>query len=187
MMKTLRSLLVAVAVSTAVLTAVPARAQTCNPGIGAAFAAHAAQYTALVNALVPQLPTLNANLAAVVDQATYAVLLTQARALATSITPDGRVVITLPDGTTVIDTSKPDDPLDTMPDIDANSFQHFRNKKVNENHNSRIAIHDAQEWPCGLGLEAKLSTSTGQREIYLAVRLGTHLDSNGTVRASLRQ
>jgi hypothetical protein len=96
------------------------------------------------------------------------------------------VVLTLPDGTTVIDTSKPDDPLDTMPDIDANSFQHFRNKKVNENHNSRIAIHDAQEWPCGLGLEAKLSTSTGQREIYLAVRLGTHLDSNGTVRASLK-
>lgn len=187
MMKTWRSLVAAVVVSTAALTAVPARAQTCNPGIGVAFAAHAAQYTTLVNALVPQLGTLNTNLAAIVDQATYQVLLTQARAIATGITPNGRVLIALPDGTVVIDTSKPDDPTDTTPDIDANSFQHFRDKKVNENHNSRIAVHDAQEWPCGLGLEAKFSTSTSQREIGLAVRLGTHLDSNGTVRASLRQ
>jgi hypothetical protein len=68
-----------------------------------------------------------------------------------------------------------------------NSFQHFQNKTVNENHNSRIAIFDTQEYQCGIGLEAKLSTTTGQREIYLAVRLGTHLDANGSVRISTRE
>jgi len=182
-----RSAAAAAVLSLGVLATGTAQAQTCNPGINAAFVAHATQYTALSNALVPQLTGLNASLAAVVDQASYEALLNQARALATAIGSTGRVVVTLPDGTTVVDTARPDDPTDETPGAAANSFQHFRDKKVNENHNSRIAIFDAQEWPCGVGLEAKLSTSTGQRELGLAVRLGVHLDSTGTVRASLRE
>jgi hypothetical protein len=156
----------------------------CNPGFEAAFAAHQAAYTQIENALLAQRDNLNAKLQAVVDQATYASLLADARTLATSL-PTGRVLITVPDGTVVMDTAKPDDPTNTLPS--GNSFQHFQRKTVNENHNSRIAIHDAQEWPCGVGLEAKFSTSTGQREFYMAVRLGNHLDSNGTTRMSIKQ
>ena len=194
-MKTSRFLAAAI-LSTAVLSAGAAQAQTCNPGIGPAYVAHQAEYTKLANALVPELASLNTQLAAVVDIPTYNTLLAHARSIVTTInTPaavGGRVLLTLPDGTVVVDTSKADD-LDCQPDgslCDAgqrNGYNHFVKKNVNENHNSRIAVLDAQEWPCGFGLEAKFSSSTGQREIYVGVRLGTHLDSNGTVRASLRQ
>jgi len=187
MMKTWRSLAAAAVVSIAVvLTAGTAHAQACNPGIAAAFAAHQAAYTMLANALVPQVGNLNTKLKATVDQTTYQSLLTDARTLAGSIAA-GRVLITVPDGTVVLDTAKPDDPTDATPNDLANSFQHFKSKKVNENHNSRVAILDAQEWPCGLGLESKFSTSDNQREIYVALRPGAHLDSNGTARLSTKQ
>jgi hypothetical protein len=38
--------------------------------------------------------------------------------------------------------------------------------------------------PCGIGLERKLSTTTGVTETYVAMRLGTHLDNLGTARLS---
>jgi len=83
------------------------------------------------------------------------------------------------------DTGRPDDPTNVL--AAGNSYQHFVAKTVNENHNSRIAILAAQEYPCGAGIESKLSTTTGQVESYLAVRLGNHLDSLGTARISTRQ
>jgi hypothetical protein len=167
------------------MTAQPASAQaTCNPGIGAAYAAHQTAYNTVLAALAPQINTLKTQLGNVVDQATYVTLLTTSRTLAASVT-NGRVVVTLPDGTVVLDTARTDDPTNAL--AVGNSFDHFQNKTVNENHNSRIAIHDAQEWPCGVGLETKLSTTTGQHESYVAARLGNHLDNLGTVRMSLRQ
>jgi hypothetical protein len=202
MMKTWRTLAVA-ALSFAVFAPVrSADAQTCNPGIGAAFARHSAEYTRLVNAVVPQLASLQAELAAVNSISTYNTLLNHARSIVTTInTPappvGGRVVITLPDGTVVVDTSRTDD-LDCVPSTPGtcdpsgqrNGYNHYLAKNVNENHNSRIAIHDSQEWPCGFGLETKFSTSTGQNEHYLAIRLpiaNGHLENEGTVRVSLRQ
>ena len=160
-----------------------AQAQTCNPGIGTAFAAHAAVYTSLATALAPAVPGLTTGIASVIDQPTYASYLSGVRTLAGTV-PNGRVVITLPDGTVMIDTARTDDPTNVM--AVGNSFAHFGAKTVNENHNSRIAILDSQEWPCGVGLERKLSTSTGQTETYLAIRLGAHLDSLGTARLSTR-
>jgi hypothetical protein len=65
-----------------------------------------------------------------------------------------------------------------------NSYANFVAKAVNENHNSRVAILATQLYPCGIGLERKLSTSTGETESYLALRLGRHLDSVGTARLS---
>ncbi len=87
---------------------------------------------------------------------------------------NGRVLITLPDGTVVVDTSKSTD----------NTYANFQAKAINENHNSRIAILDAQHWACGIGLETKTSTTTGAVEVYLAKHLGTYLNSAGTVRPS---
>jgi hypothetical protein len=183
-MKTCRTLVMSALVA-AVMFVNPGRAQAqaCNPGIAAAYAPHAATYTVLINALVPQLGSLYAQTVAVIDQPTYAILLTSARGLALSV-PNGRALIALPDGTVVIDTARADDPTNVM--AAGNSFQHFQTKTVNENHNSRIAILDAQVWPCGAGLERKFSSSTGFTETYFALRLGAHLDSAGTVRLSTR-
>jgi hypothetical protein len=143
-------------------------------------------YANLFQILDPHVPQLKASLAAVVDQATYQSLLDLARGIANS-TPTGRVLITLPDGTVVVDTSKPDDPSNSTPDVQANSFQHFKNKTVNENHNTRISILDAQLWPCGLGVERKFSTTDNVSEIYLAERLGDYLNNDGIARLSIKQ
>jgi hypothetical protein len=164
------------------LTGATAEAQTCQPGLSAAFVAHQAAYTQLLTAIAPQLGNLNTELAAVSNQATYQTLLNRANTLAGGLT-SGRVVVTLPDGTVVLDTARDDNTADPK----NNSFQHFQDKTINENHNSRVAIFTAQEYPCGVALETKFSSSTGQREVYLAVRLGGHLDSNGTARISVKQ
>src|SRR5262245_34020669 len=205
------------------LAASGAIAQTCNPGIGPAYLARQPQYDKIIFAVVPELVGLNTDLEALgsgatfaANQALYAALLTRARTIVTAInTPapvGGRVLVALPDGTTVVDTSKTDAPTcDTTAAACAgwngypvpppagclctgqqNSYGHFLKKSVNENHQSRIAIFDAQEWPCGIGLETKFSSSTGQDESYVALRLavpllGGHLDNTGTVRGSLRQ
>lgn len=183
-MKTCRTLVTsAVLFAGLVLTGGVAHAQTCQPGIGPAFGLHPAAYTTVLTALAPQVGNLTNGLASVVNQATYATYLADARTLASSI-PNGRLLVSLPDGTVVLDTARTDDPTNVMPV--GNSYQHFQDKTVNENHNSRLAIFLAQEYPCGFALESKLSTTTGFTESYVAARLGPHTDSLGTARLSTR-
>lgn len=122
---------------------------------------------------IPKITSFRNKLNNVTNQATYAVLLTEANATAALIA-NGRVVVTLADGTVVVDTSKGV----------ANTYDNFVAKTINENHNTRVAILDAQIYDCGIGLETKTSTSTGVKEVYLAKRLGPYLDSAGTVRLS---
>ena len=187
MTHTIRALIVAmVLVASSLVTATNANAQSCQPGIGPAFAAHQADYTAIANIIVPSNNVVRNLLGAVMDQATYTSLLNAANAIAAAIPNTGRVVITVPDGTVMVDTNAPDDPGNAMPT--GNSFAHFQSKTVNtDNHNTRIAILSAQMFECGIGIERRLSTSTGVVETYLAQRLGTHLDSVGTLRGSSRQ
>ena len=135
----------------------------------------------ILNAEAAHLKTL---LDAVSGQPTYTGLLNRARFVATSIV-NGRLLITLPDGTVVVDTSKPDDSGNTLPQ--GNSFKHFKDKTVNENHNSRIAILDSQLHVCGVGVETKVSTTDHTRESYVAKRLGAHLNNSGTARLSQKQ
>lgn len=184
-MKTVRTLVAAVTLSASlVLGSGVAHAQDCQPGIGPAYVARQATFETLRDAIVPALGNLTNELAATVDQATYAALLADARGVIGGVT-NGRVLVTLPDGTVMLDTARTDDPNNTL--AVGNSYAHFQAKTVNENHNSRVSILAAQQYPCGIGLESKLSTTTGQVESYLAVRLGQHLDSLGTVRISTRQ
>ena len=133
-------------------------------------------------ALVPAFPQLSAQVKAVVDQPTYQTLLDSANTLAGSVAT-GRVVITLADGTVMVDTARDDNTASPS----SNSYQHFLDKTINENHNSRVAILAAQQYACGIGVESKFSSSTGQTESYVAVRAGEHLDSDGTIRMSVRQ
>jgi hypothetical protein len=85
MLKRFRTLAVAVSFSAVTLLGSVAQAQTCQPGIADAFAAHPTQYFVLLAVLAPTLPNLNTKLAAVVDQPTYASLLTDARTIAASL------------------------------------------------------------------------------------------------------
>ena len=89
--------------------------------------------------------------------------------------------MTLPDGTVVLDTFRPDG--DTP--ANANSYAHFLAKSINENLNTRVAIAAAQTYPCGIGLESRVSTTTGRFESHFAARLGLHLSSSGTARLSM--
>jgi hypothetical protein len=148
--------------------------QGCLPGIETAVRRNQV-YKHLYSVLASHQSRLKNLLAAVVDQGTYTALLTHAASVASKV-EDGRVVVTLPDGTVVVDTAS-----------SANSYANFIAKTVNENHNSRVAVFATQLYPCGIGLERKLSTSTGEIESYLALRLGKHLDSVGTARLSTTQ
>ncbi|MBP6057860.1 MAG: hypothetical protein KA524_05505 [Nitrosomonas sp.] len=147
----------------------------CAPQVQTKLAA--APYDTLNAILTPAKVTSFRNkLNAVTNQATYGTLLTEANATA-ALLANGRIVVTLPDGTVVVDTSKGA----------TNTYDNFVAKAINENHNTRVAILDAQIYDCGVGLETKTSTSTGVAEIYLAKRLGVYLDSAGTVRLSHKQ
>ncbi len=130
-------------------------------------------YIALNNLLKPHLAKLKSTLDLVKDQTSYAKLLAEANLTALS-TPKGRVVVTLQDGTVVVDTSKGA----------SNTYVNYIAKKINENHNSRIAILDAQLYECGVGVETKRSTTDNKVESYVAQRLGTYLESSGTARFS---
>jgi len=156
---------------------------SCQPGIGAAAWRNPA-YAPLYLTLFRNQGTLRGLLQAVENQSTYQALLTKARQIASSL-PTGRMVITLPDGTVVVDTAATDDAGNTLPR--GNSYQHLVAKTVNENHNSRVAIFSAQLSPCGVGIETKVSTTTGDDESYVALRLGAHLNSAGTARLSTTQ
>jgi len=184
MMKRFRILVAVIVFAVLALTGNTVYAQSCQPDIALAYAIHADTYGRLFSTLAPNVPDLQTGLAGVTNQATYAAFLAKARIIAASIAT-GRVVVTLPDGTVVLDTSKPDDANNALES--GNSYQHFQSKTVNENHNSRIAILAAQQYPCGAGLERKLSSTTGVTESYLAMRLGAYLDSYGTARLSVEQ
>ena len=73
-----------------------------------------------------------------------------------------RALITLADGTVLMDTSKGSN----------NTFNNFDNKTINENHNSRSAMLQALLGKSGEGFEEKFSTSTNQTERYQAIKTG---------------
>ena len=108
----------------------------------------------------------------VVDDATYVAMLAKVVMMAGA---DHRIVIVLQDGTVMVDTAVP---------FAANTYANFVAKTIGENHNTRVSIMDAQSNCEGVGYETKLSTSTSQKERYVAVRLGQYLNSSGTFRIS---
>ena len=180
-----RGMFTGAALSLAVILATPtiARAQQCQPGIDAGWGLWRQNYDLMWTALTPNVNNLTTLLNGAFDQSTYATLLAAARAVAASIDPArlGRLVVTFPDGTVVLDTFRPDGDVPA----NANSFAHFQAKSINENLNTRVAIAAAQAYPCGIGIETKLSTTTGAFESQFAVRLGSHLSSRGTARLSM--
>src|SRR5215831_2172380 len=86
--------------------AVPFPPPGCLPGMQAAYNGHVALYGMLLNVLTPKIPVVQQQLAAVTGQPTYATLLATAHTVANGI-HNGRLVVTVPDGTVVLDTGKP--------------------------------------------------------------------------------
>ena len=78
-----------------------------------------------------------------------------------------RIVATLPDGTVWYDSSKTN-----------NTYQHFLNKCINENHNTRPAFLQALMSDCGFGFETKPSSTTAVNyQARSAARLGSCQDN----------
>jgi predicted house-cleaning NTP pyrophosphatase (Maf/HAM1 superfamily) len=154
----------------------------CAPQVNTLLSSNAS-YKKLNGILKPKVNNLTTLLNGVKDQASYVKLLAASKALIGGVA-NGRMVITLADGTVVVDTGKVDDPNNA--EKAGNSFKHFKDKSVNENHNSRVAIMLAQTHECGVGVETKFSSSDGSNEKYVAIRLGKYLDSAGTARLSTK-
>ena len=88
-----------------------------------------------------------------------------------------RLMVTLPDGTVAFDSGKGD----------KNTWANFKDKAINENHNSRAAIMTALLSTDGNGVEKKFSTSSGLNEVYHAFRTGlSSTEAVAVIRLSLK-
>ena len=129
----------------------------------------------LVNTVKPQVNTLNLPIST--DE--YDTLLTLCDSIKTDMANKfnkPRVLFCATDGTVIVDTGK-----------STNTFSNYNDKKVNENHNSRIAIMCAQLslFGSGLGVENKYSTSTKTNQLYAGISVnGSRFNNSGTIRIS---
>jgi len=145
---------------------------------------HNDTYRNLYNVLKANVKDIQHLLVHTTDQATYEVLYNECVLVANKVI-GGRVLVCLPDGTVAVDTRMPTDFSNTNPGY-ANSYQHFVNKNVNENQNSRISIRDAQTYPAGVGVGIYPGNSGMGPEPFTAIRLGDYLKSKGTARISIQ-
>jgi hypothetical protein len=161
-----------------------------------------APYQALSNTLHPNVAALEAAVNAVLTAANPAAKETAYNAMVTQIETvlfpgigsSPRLLLTESDGTVIYDSAQigktvtnSNASCGTTGSVSRNSYPSFCTKQVNENHNSRVAILDAQLFPCGLGLETKFSTSVNKFQSGVAERMGDYLNNDGTARYSIDQ
>ena len=89
-----------------------------------------------------------------------------------------RVLITMGDGTVCYDSASP-----------TNTYNNYKSKSINENHNTRIAILTAMLSNAGIGYENRISSSTGKFTNYVAQRTSVtpFTSSAGCVRVSFNR
>jgi hypothetical protein len=95
-----------------------------------------------------------------------------------------RFLLTHPNGNVVIDTNQPDnEPHNPR----SNSYQHYINGTIDENHNTRPEIMRAQAEQGGVGYNetTELDTITSISRKKVAIRLGPHLNAQGTIRINM--
>src|SRR5262245_14350152 len=105
MIRGFRTLVMAAVLAVVAIPSASLFGHSCQPDVAIAYATHAGEYATLFTTLAPQISALGTGFATVKDQPSYATFLATVRRIAVSI-PTGRVVVTLPDGTVMIDTSK---------------------------------------------------------------------------------
>ncbi len=112
------------------------------------------------------------------NQASYAVGADALTALATA--SGNRILVCQPDGTVTFDSA--------TKAAGGNTYANAKDKKINENHNTRPAIMSAQLTCDGRGNELKISTSTGSIEAYDArVIVNEYGNNQGSIRVSRAQ
>jgi hypothetical protein len=92
-----------------------------------------------------------------------------------------RILVCLPDGTVFYDSSR----IGNTDSTKTNTWTNADKKTINENHNTRAAVINAQLAADGVSFESRFSTSTDNFEDYVAVRIGPQGASAGTVRYSV--
>lgn len=92
-----------------------------------------------------------------------------------------RILVCLPDGTVFYDSNR----IGSTNPTRTNTWTNADNKTINENHNTRAAIMNAQLVEDGVSFESRFSTSTNNYEDYVAVRIGVQGASAGTIRYSV--
>jgi len=107
-----------------------------------------------------------------------------------------KFLLTLDDGTVIVDTSKTGNVTTTKAvgavangtSVAINSAASYGCKLVNENHNSRPEVLNAVLSASGVGSARRYSSSSGSAFVYYAVRLGTSPQSNiGTLRVAAQE
>jgi len=107
-----------------------------------------------------------------------------------------KFLLTLDDGTVIVDTSKTGNVTTTKTvgsvatgsTVAINSAASYGSKLVNENHNSRPEVLNAVLSASGVGTSRRYSSSSGSAFAYYAVRLGTSSQSNmGTLRIAAQE
>jgi hypothetical protein len=143
-------------------------------------------YKRMYKFMLPFVPYIEALTALATNQAAYQNLLNECIAIVNNYNgafnvTSGRVVIVDADGLVLVDTGKSNNTYQNA--IDGANPSTFASA-INVNHNSRVAILDAQQYDAGVGVETKLSNSTGTEQSYVAIRLGPILHNVGTFRLS---
>ena len=147
-------------------------------------------YTKLVSDSVSN--NFNKLLSDSLNVATYSSAVTVFRALtvqlAASTVKKARILVCLSDGTVYFDSNRKDGVqtlANGLNDTTSNVFANASNKTINENHNTRACVINAQLVQNGVSYESKYSTSSNNFEDYVAMRIGPQGASAGTVRYSI--
>lgn len=107
-----------------------------------------------------------------------------------------KFLLTLDDGTVIVDTSKDSKSVTTTSAVGAfaagvyhqNSAVSYGNKMVNENHNSRPEVLNSVLSASGVGSARRYSSSSQSAYMYYAVRLGNSPQANvGTLRVAVTE
>jgi hypothetical protein len=144
-------------------------------------------YQRLYGFMLPNVTEIQTLLTNTVDQPSYALLLAECNSLVSAYNSafgvtSGRIVVVDSDGLVIVDTSK--GALNTFANAEDGANPATFASAINVNHNSRLAILDAQQFDNGVGVETKLSNSTNTIQSYVAIRLGLILNNVGTFRMS---
>lgn len=143
-------------------------------------------YKRMYKFMLPFVSVIEDLTAQATNQTAYQNLLNECMAIVNSYNgtfnvTSGRVVIVDADGLVLVDTGKSNNTFANALD-GANPSTYA--SAINVAHNGRIAILDAQQYDAGVGVETKLSNSTGTEQSYVAIRLGPILHNVGTFRLS---
>lgn len=146
---------------------IPSPGLSCGAGISDALFID--PFNPLYRTLAVNQSTLTSLIANVNSSSNYNLLLSLANSIASS-RANGRVIITIPNGTVMIDTAQGA----------SNTFTNFLTNMVNPNNlNTSIPIANALTYPCGIGLQTAFDTTSSTFDVAVSLRLGSFLGIEG--------